>query len=46
MRITELLENLVTEDAMMGKIADSGKIIRILKKAHTCLLYTSDAADE
>ena len=28
-------ENFVTEDAMMGKIADSGKIIRILKKAHT-----------
>jgi hypothetical protein len=28
-------ENFVSEDAMMGKIADSGKIIRILKKAHT-----------
>jgi len=28
-------ENFVAEDAMMGKIADSGKIIRILKKAHT-----------
>jgi len=35
MRITELLENLVTEDAMMGKIEDSGNIVRILKKAHT-----------
>ena len=30
-----LPENFVNEDAMMGKIADSGKIIRILKKAHT-----------
>ena len=28
-------ENFVAETAMMGKIADSGKIIRILKKAHT-----------
>lgn len=28
-------ENFVNEDAMMGKIANSGKIIRILKKAHT-----------
>jgi hypothetical protein len=28
-------ENFVSETAMMGKIADSGKIIRILKKAHT-----------
>ena len=28
-------ENFVAEDAMMGKIADSGKIVRILKKAHT-----------
>jgi len=25
----------IVETAMMGKIADSGKIIRILKKAHT-----------
>jgi hypothetical protein len=29
------LRELIVEDAMMGKIADSGKIIRILKKAHT-----------
>ena len=28
-------ENFVAEDAMMGKIEDSGKIVRILKKAHT-----------
>jgi hypothetical protein len=28
-------ENFVSEDAMMGKLEDSGKIIRILKKAHT-----------
>jgi pyrimidine deaminase RibD-like protein len=28
-------ESIQNEDAMMGKIADSGKIIRILKKAHT-----------
>ena len=28
-------ESIKNEDAMMGKIADSGKIIRILKKAHT-----------
>jgi len=28
-------ENFVSEDAMMGKIEDSGKIVRILKKAHT-----------
>ena len=28
-------ENFVTEDAMMGKLEDSGKIVRILKKAHT-----------
>jgi len=28
-------ENFVSGTAMMGKIADSGKIIRILKKAHT-----------
>ena len=31
MRATEF----IVETAMMGKIADSGKIIRILKKAHT-----------
>ena len=31
MRATEF----VTEDAMMGKLEDSGKIVRILKKAHT-----------
>ena len=30
-----LSETIVIETAMMGKIADSGKIIRILKKAHT-----------
>jgi len=35
MRINELLENVVSEDAMMGKIEDSGNIVRILKKAHT-----------
>ena len=28
-------ETFISETAMMGKIADSGKIIRILKKAHT-----------
>jgi hypothetical protein len=28
-------ENFVTETAMMGKLEDSGKIVRILKKAHT-----------
>jgi GNAT superfamily N-acetyltransferase len=28
-------ESIKNEDAMMGKIADSGKIIRILKKQHT-----------
>ena len=28
-------ENFVAETAMMGKIEDSGKIVRILKKAHT-----------
>jgi hypothetical protein len=31
----KLPENFVTEDAVMGKIADSGKIVRILKKQHT-----------
>jgi hypothetical protein len=30
-----LSETIVIETAMMGKIEDSGKIIRILKKAHT-----------
>ena len=30
-----LNETVISETAMMGKIADSGKIIRILKKAHT-----------
>jgi hypothetical protein len=28
-------ESIKNEDAMMGKIEDSGKIVRILKKAHT-----------
>jgi ribosomal protein S18 acetylase RimI-like enzyme len=28
-------ESIQNEDAMMGKIEDSGKIVRILKKAHT-----------
>ena len=31
----DLSETIVIETAMMGKIEDSGKIIRILKKAHT-----------
>jgi pyrimidine deaminase RibD-like protein len=33
--LKNLDENFISETAMMGKIADSGKIIRILKKAHT-----------
>jgi len=33
--MAEDVENFVSEDAMMGKLEDSGKIIRILKKAHT-----------
>ena len=31
----DVAEAFVTEDAMMGKLEDSGKIVRILKKAHT-----------
>jgi hypothetical protein len=33
--VSSLKENFISEDAMMGKLADDGKIIRILKKAHT-----------
>jgi hypothetical protein len=35
MRINELLENFVSEDATMGKIEQSGQIVRILKKQHS-----------
>lgn len=32
---TPVSENSITEDAVMGKIAQSGKIVRILKKQHS-----------
>jgi hypothetical protein len=35
MHINELLENFVSEDATMGKIEQSGQIVRILKKQHS-----------